>query len=129
MKRLKRSWIRPKKRVRKVLWRTGQIKEDAAGMHALRRKVYARSEGRCENVVDGKRCGVWVAWAGPNKGELHHTTSRGHGGSDDEINCKFFCRPCHRGEHPGPQWSSQRGRPLPAGPDTEGFQAEVSADD
>ena len=57
--------IRYKKRVKKVLWRTGQVKEDAAGMARLRREVYERACGRCEIEWDGKR------WVHDDDADLH----------------------------------------------------------
>jgi len=75
----RRSWIRPKRRERKVLWRTGRVIEDAAGMKALRLKVYRRAGGRCEVEWNGKRCNKFAPWSGYRHGHLVHIVARGHG--------------------------------------------------
>lgn len=96
-KPLKRSWIRPKKRVRSESWRTGRVREDAKGMARLRSEAYARSNGFCECG-----CGQRVGWI---DGHLHHRISRAHGGSDVLDNVWFVTRPCHERIHGKPVWS------------------------
>ena len=95
---LKRSWIKVKKRRRRVLWRSGRIIEDAAGMASLRLEVFRRANGRCEV------CGRFAKWQGIGGGELAHIVARGRGGSDTAENLLWKCRGCHRADHPGPQW-------------------------
>lgn len=113
-KEIKRSWIRPKKREKKTLWRTGQHKEDSRGMAALRSHAYRRSEGICEcskipkkykQCCGKKGCGKIVTW---EDGQLHHFKSRAHGGSDIASHVRFITRACHDEITGKPQWS----RPL-----------------
>jgi 5-methylcytosine-specific restriction endonuclease McrA len=111
------GWIRPKPREKKVLWRTGQVKEDAAGMKVLRRFVFKRAGGKCEVIKHGKRCGRYAPWDGYRHGELSHIVSRKRGGSDTPANTEWACFECHRTvRHKGPQWSGLvRKRALEAG--------------
>lgn len=111
-KELKRSWIRPKKRQKKTLWRTGQVKEDSAGMAHLRSDRYELSEGVCEcskipkkfkRCCGTKGCGLPVSYA---FGELHHLVPRAHGGSDTTKNTRFIRRECHSIITGKPQWST-----------------------
>ena len=105
---MKRSRWHRKPRVRKELWRTGQIIEDAEGMRKLRLAVFHRAGGRCEAIrEDGQRCNKFAKWDGFGHGELSHEVHRGRGGSDVESNCFWSCPPCHRRRHPGPQWSEK----------------------
>jgi hypothetical protein len=125
--------IRPKKRVKKVLWRTGQVKEDAAGMRALRLEVYRRAGGRCEVEWNGKRCGKFAKWDGFGHGELAHLDARGRGGSDTAANCLWACggsNGCHKRKfHPGPEWSPLiRRRTYASVPDQEGREGGLHAD-
>jgi 5-methylcytosine-specific restriction endonuclease McrA len=95
--RTRRSWIRPKKRVRKVSWRTGRVREDAAGMARLRSEAFHRSCGLCECgraacLIRSTRERL-VTWA---DGHLHHVVSRARGGSDVLENVQFITRRCHR---------------------------------
>jgi len=95
--------IRPKKRVRRVFWRTGRIREDAAGVRQLRMDVFLRAEGRCEIKWDGKRCNKFAPWDGFGHGELVHLKPR----NDIREACQWGCHECHsRRDHPGPQWSN-----------------------
>jgi 5-methylcytosine-specific restriction endonuclease McrA len=104
---LKRSWLgRPKKKVRKVSWRSGRIREDAAGMARLRSDAFRRSGGlcecgrkECESAPIGKRFVTWI------DGQLHHVISRARGGSDVLENVQFVRRECHRILTGEPQWS------------------------
>src|SRR5581483_2712857 len=89
-KPLKRSWIRRKPKRARVLWRSGRVILDAAGMRELRETVFARSGGRCEN------CRTKITW---EWFELHHLIHRSRGGSDDERNCAAYCRTCHAAAH------------------------------
>lgn len=104
---LKRSWIRPKKRVRKVSWRTGRIREDAAGMARLRSDAFHRSNGICEcgRKVCKKRTTRerLVTWL---DGQLHHVISRAHGGSDVLDNVQFVTRQCHAEITGIPYWTN-----------------------
>jgi hypothetical protein len=122
------GWIRPKRREKKTLWRTGQVKEDAAGMYRLRRKVYKRSGGNCEVKKNGKRCGKYAPWDGYRHGELSHILARKRGGSDTEANTEWSCWDCHRTvRHPGPQWSSVRRRAAEAGQNPAQSQSRLDA--
>lgn len=107
---IKRSWIRPKRRQKKTLWRTGQVKEDAAGMASLRSRVYKRSGKVCEcwripahkkQCHGSQGCGKPVSWA---DGHMHHIIRRAVG-SDTEANCVFLTSECHREVTGKPQWS------------------------
>lgn len=109
MKKFKRSWIRPKKRVRKISWRSGRIREDAAGMARLRSDAFHRSNGLCE-------CGREVCLLRPTQerlvtwieGHLHHVISRAKGGSDELSNVLYVSRRCHVEIHGIPIWSWRR---------------------
>lgn len=110
-KELKRSWIRPKKREKKTLWRTQQVKLDSKGMATLRSKRYEMSEGICEcskipkkfkRCCDKKGCGLPVTY---RDGQLHHMHPRAHGGSDTIKNTRFIRRDCHDIITGKPQWS------------------------
>lgn len=113
-KELQRSWIRPKKRQKKTLWRTGQVKLDSKGMATLRSDRYAMSGGICEcskipanrkRCCGKKGCGKPVSYA---FGELHHLKSRAHGGPDTIRNTRFIRKDCHDIITGKVQWS----RPL-----------------
>ena len=106
MKRSRLSW-RTKQRRESSPWLPRRIREDAAGMHRLRREAFRRAGGRCEIETDGKRCNVYAAWDGMNRGELWHKVHRGMGGSDELDNVLWSCRACHKKRHPGPQWSKK----------------------
>ena len=102
-KPLKRSWIKVKKRVRKVNmpWKPERIREDSAGMARLRSEAFKRSGGICEC---GESCGKRVTWGGYEQGQLHHVISRAHGGSDVLENVQFITRYCHQEIHGMPKW-------------------------
>ncbi len=107
----KRSWIRPKKRQRKVSWRTGCVREDAAGMARLRSEAFRRSGGICEcgrevcqNRTRFERVVTWV------DGQLHHVISRAHGGSDVISNVLYITRRCHSEITGELKWSHDRRR-------------------
>lgn len=111
---IKRSWIKPKRRQKKTLWRTGQVKLDSAGMAHLRSGRYEMSGGVCEcskipkkfkRCCGTKDCGLPVSYA---FGELHHLVPRAHGGSDTIRNTRFIRRECHDIITGKVQWS----RPL-----------------
>lgn len=96
MKRSPLRRYRPRKR--KVLWRTGQVKEDSKGMARLRSEAFQRSGGFCE-------CGRPECLALPARlrrvnwfdGQLaHYPVSRARGGSDVLENVRFVKRECHR---------------------------------
>lgn len=88
--------IRRRKRIHKISWRSGRIREDATGMARLRAAAYARSGGLCE-------CGRRECLRRPTRlrvvtwtdGQLHHVISRGRGGSDVLGNVQFITRRCH----------------------------------
>lgn len=113
-KPLKRSWLRPKKRVRRVSWRSGRIREDSKGMARLRSEAFSRSNGVCECAR--KACEERplseriVTW---RSGQLHHVISRGRGGSDVIENVRFITRRCHEEIHGIPQWAykGRKGKP------------------
>lgn len=92
---IRRSRIRPKRKVRRVLWRTGRVIEDAVGMAKLRSAAFRRSQGRCEcKLADPERiCRQRVTY---NFDHLHHIVSRARGGSDVLENVAFVTRQCHR---------------------------------
>jgi len=108
-KPLPRSYIRPKKRERTVSWRSGTVREDAAGMARLRAAAFARSTGICE-------CGTPDCEALPARlrrvtwrdGQLHHSISRGRGGSDVLSNVVFVTRDCHKRLTGELQWKRRR---------------------
>jgi 5-methylcytosine-specific restriction endonuclease McrA len=100
------SWIRKKKRRHRELWRTGQVKLSGHEMGELRLKVYERSNGRCERIIEGNRCNKPAPWDGWKHGELRHGLWRSQGGSDSSDNCEFWCADCHHDEH-------KRGRKMP----------------
>jgi hypothetical protein len=97
--------IRYKRKVRKVSWRTGRVREDADGMARLRSEAYERSQGVCE-------CGRLACLKRPlrlrrvnwSDGHLHHEISRAHGGSDTLDNVRFITNLCHREIHGIPQF-------------------------
>jgi 5-methylcytosine-specific restriction endonuclease McrA len=102
---LRRSQLKTKPKIRRVLWRSGRVIEDARGMQALRSQAFKRSGGRCENVKpNGVRCRVRVSWW---DGELHHVISRAHGGSDIIENVAFFCFGCHQDVTGRPQFGKR----------------------
>ncbi len=101
--------IRLKKRIRNVSWRSGRIREDAAGMARLRSEAYHRSNGLCEcqREVCLKRSTkerVVTFWSG----QLHHVISRARGGSDELSNVQFITRKCHQELTGIPLWSYRR---------------------
>lgn len=91
----------------KVLWRTGRVILKGQDKTDLRRQVYTRAAGRCEEVRNGKRCNKFAPWDGLQHGELSH---RQHGASRDDTpsGVIWSCRECHRKRHPGPQFAPQR---------------------
>jgi hypothetical protein len=103
--------IRYKRKVRKVSWRTGRVREDATGMAKLRSAAFHRSGGICE-------CGRAECESKPMRlrmvnwvdGHLHHIVSRGRGGSDVLDNVQFITSACHREITGVPQWSFKKVR-------------------
>jgi 5-methylcytosine-specific restriction endonuclease McrA len=93
---LKRSLIKKKKKKTTVSWRSGKIRLDAKGIEALRIAVYQRSGGRCENVINGKRCIVPFHFL---TFEMHHLQHRSLGGSDSMDNASALCTRCHSDHH------------------------------
>ena len=104
--RLKRAWLRPKKRKSRVLWRTGRVVLDSAGRIMLRGKAFRRSKGFCEcwRATGKKPCGLRVEWQGPFAGHLHHIKFLSHGGSDAMRNLAFIASVCHEAIHGRLQW-------------------------
>src|SRR5882724_5162603 len=98
---MKRAPIRRKPRRYKVS-KSGQVTQNAAGMHALRMEVFERSGGRCENTLTWLefkyRCPKTDGW---EFGEMHHRRHRARGGSDVIENLFWVCRECHRRHHDG----------------------------
>jgi 5-methylcytosine-specific restriction endonuclease McrA len=110
MKRGRASWYRMpvRKKKSRILWRTGRVILEGKDYTEFRRTLFQRSGGHCEiPKEDGEPCGVYAPWMGYRHGEVHHVIKRSHGGSDTPENCFWSCDSCHRGEHPGPQWSGQ----------------------
>lgn len=106
---LRRSPIRYKKRVRKVSWRSGRIREDATGMARLRSEAFRRSGGLCEcGRSKCKRRALRERIVNWYDGQLHHVISRAHGGSDELSNVRLITRRCHQEIHGIPQWSQRR---------------------
>jgi len=72
-KPLKRSFIQPKKRERKVSWRSNRVREDAEGMRKLREAAFARSRGICEcGLPDCELMPMKLRRVTWNYGHLHH---------------------------------------------------------
>lgn len=105
----RRKPIRYKRRVRKVSWRSGCVREDQAGMARLRSDAYERSQGICE-------CGRPECLCRPSRlrrvnwvdGHLHHVLPRSRGGSDTLENVQFITSQCHREITGEPQWSFRK---------------------
>jgi hypothetical protein len=93
----------------KVQWRTGRVILKGQDKTELRRAVYNRAGGRCEEIRNGKRCNRFAAWGGVKHGELSH---RKHGANRDDTTdgVIWSCRTCHSARHPGPQFAAQRRR-------------------
>jgi len=53
----------------------------------LRRQIYERSEGKCEN------CGQPITW----NFHMHERIPRGKGGEQSMNNCEALCARCHLG--------------------------------
>lgn len=108
--RLKRTRIRIKPKKARTSWRSGKIRLDAKGMAELRWTVFCRSQGQCENDIDGiqfvhgeplrlsVRCPNRISW---DYFHLHHIIHRSLGGSDTEENTAAACVPCHSAHHNG----------------------------
>jgi hypothetical protein len=106
--------IRYKRKVRKVSWRSGKIREDAVGMTRLRSAAFRRSKGVCECGFDlrshtSQGCTRAVTWL---DGHLHHVVSRGRGGSDTLDNVLFINSACHRRITGEPQWTTFKKRSV-----------------
>lgn len=94
---------RPRRVGRIVLWRTGRVIEDAAGMATLRKETYHRAGGICEcSLLRGGQCKQRVSWS---DGQMHHIISRSHGGSDILDNTAWLSRQCHREITGQPKWT------------------------
>jgi hypothetical protein len=90
----------------------------------FRRKIFERSGGRCENLIDKtwdeivcdmdadplKRCRALITW---NGFEMHHEPS-GYERYDSMESCFAICRECHRAAHNRePQLKSIPGIEMP----------------
>jgi len=102
----------------RVLWRTGRVILKGADKTDLRRQVYNRAEGRCEEERNGKRCGWFAPWDGIGHGELSHV-NHGANRDDTEAGTIWSCSECHARRHPGLQFSN-RVRAEEAGADSQG---------
>ena len=91
---IRRSPLKPKPRQHKesMPWRRPKVRLNGAEMLELRQNVFARSQGRCENSVDGERCPTRIYWM---TFHLAHMISRGRGGSDVPENVLAACEKCH----------------------------------
>jgi hypothetical protein len=91
---IRRSPIKPKVRQHKesMPWRRPRVRLDGREMAELRQNAFARSGGRCENSIDGKRCKTRITWMWSN---LAHLESRGRSGSDVIENVLMTCWECH----------------------------------
>lgn len=91
---IRRSPLRPKPREHResMPWRRPKIRLNGQEMKALRREAFARSEGRCENDIEGQRCPTRITWLFSN---LAHLVGRGRGGSDELSNVLMTCPKCH----------------------------------
>lgn len=91
---IRRSPIKPKPRQHKesMPWRRPKIRLNGKEMAALRQDAFVRSEGRCENAIDGQRCPERITWMFSN---LAHLEGRGRGGSDELGNVLMTCLNCH----------------------------------
>lgn len=89
---IRRSPLRYKPRQHRDSWRSGKIRLNGREMGELRQNAFARSEGRCENSFEGKRCATRIYWGSFH---LSHIISRGRGGSDIPSNVLACCQDCH----------------------------------
>ena len=98
-----RPRVRPE--VREVNWRTGAVKETAAGIARLRAAAYHRSNGICEcgreECVEAPMRLRRVTWS---DGQLHHLKI-GHAVSDELDRVRFIRRECHDILTGRPQWT------------------------
>ena len=97
---IRRSPIRHKKRVRRVMFPSGKVVEDSAGMATLRSLAFKRSGGKCECRLENpeRTCTRRVNWY---DGQLHHLKPR----SDVLERVAFVNRECHREIHGKPAWT------------------------
>ena len=69
-------------------------------MTALRKRIFARSEGFCEmplrGYTAGVRCNRNIFW---ETFELDHNPSLAQGGDDTEEGTRAICRRCHVARH------------------------------
>jgi hypothetical protein len=89
----------------KILWRTGRVILRGQDKTDLRRQVYHRAAGRCEDQRNGKRCNRFAAWDGLEHGELSHNRHGAHR-DDTPAGVIWSCRECHKRRHPGPQFAA-----------------------
>lgn len=71
----------------------------------LRRKLFVRSMGYCEIVVDskGRRCGRFAGW---ENGQMHHIPG-GYEKIDDLAHVWWACKPCHKSAHVAVRWTKR----------------------
>ena len=101
-----------------VQWRSGRTILRGQDKTDLRRRVYNRAGGRCEEEPNGKRCNKFAPWDGIGHGELSHE-DHGANRDDTEAGTKWSCRECHARRHPGPQFAPQRRRTEESGENTQ----------
>jgi len=91
---IRRTALRPKPREHKesAPWRRKKIRLNGREMSELRQNAFARSEGECENSIEGERCPARISW---QTFHLAHIVSRGRGGSDTLENVLACCQLCH----------------------------------
>ena len=69
--------------------------------HKTRIEVYTKSDGCCEVIKYGTRCGSPAV-------DIHHIIAKGRGGTDDIGNLIAVCRLCHHEIHfVGGEWTKQ----------------------
>lgn len=79
----------------------------------LRRRIFARSDGKCEHVLNGERCGRTITWDSFEMNERVHRGNPQERGLMSMENSEAACHMCHLDEHKerNPQWS-RRNRML-----------------
>jgi curved DNA-binding protein CbpA len=74
----------------RVLWRSGRTILKGEDKTDLRRRVFQRAGGRCEDERHGKRCNRFASWQGIGHGELSHREHGPHRGTLRLKNAKVF---------------------------------------
>jgi len=80
---------------RKTFFKEIPIRLEGKALEALRREVYDRDEGKCQ------QCGRWLPYEGEVLVRAHmaHRKGRGRGGSDTIDNVRILCAMHHGEEH------------------------------